>query len=175
MKTYLMHLILATALIGASACGSTTSTGGGSTTTDTASGSDTGAGSDTTSGGGDTTSGGSDTTSGSDISMTDMGGGGGGGGDGMGGGGDGMGGGGDGQGGPGPCETCMQASCGTQMSACASDKACIDKMQTTGDCIKAAGSDQAAAQKCLDDFIAASPAAKDFVTCIQGNCAKECL
>ena len=87
-----------------------------------------------------------------------------------------MGGGGDGGGGGGDiCQPCMQAHCGTEFGACMADSACSAVVGGVGDCLKAAGSDSAAKQKCLDTAGAASAAAKSLVGCVSSSCAKECI
>ena len=153
------------------ACGSTTSTSGTTTTTDTTSGS----GADTTSTADTTTT--TDTTSTTDTaSSADTSTGGGsdstGNGDGQGGGGGGDGGGG---GGNDKCQTCIQASCTSEFSACAGDATCSPTMQATGACLQAAGSDAAAQQKCFDTFANSGAPGKALLQCIQANCAAECI
>ncbi len=160
MKHYLnLSLICAFSALtlAATACGSSANSGGGGTT-DTTSGTDTATGTDTTSG--------ADTSTNADTMPGDM----------MVGDGTTMG---DGQGGGDgsndPCQPCLQSKCATALGACAADATCSSKMSGIGDCLKAAGSDATAAQKCLTDFAATGTPASDMVTCVQTNCKTECL
>ena len=81
----------------------------------------------------------------------------------------------DGNGGPGPCETCLQASCGTEMNACLGNTECSAGFDEIKTCMGGAGANlDNCAAAAASNHPSAATLISDFIGCLGTNCPNDC-